>query len=148
MEGDRVHPYLLADNERHLRDQIYIQDARILIDTIAGTRDSVDVIVITKDIFPLAGSIDMSSLTKMAVQVKNENIGGSGSRLSLSSFYDIDRNPVFAYDAGFLQRNIIGIFIDWSVGFTNYINPFNRGRPAHPMLTTHIDQPFVPPSLP
>ncbi|CAN5544032.1 hypothetical protein BH11BAC5_BH11BAC5_45490 [soil metagenome] len=148
MEGDRVHPYLLADNERHLRDQIYIQDARILIDTIAGTRDSVDVIVITKDIFPLGGSIDMSSLTKMAVQVKNENIGGSGSRLSLSSFYDIDRNPVFAYDAGFLKRNIMGSFIDWSVGFKNYRNAFNSGRAEETMLNTHLEKPLVTPYIP
>jgi hypothetical protein len=84
-EGDKVHPYLLADNERHLRDQVYIQDARILIDTISGTRDSVDIIVITKDIFPLGGSVDMSSITRVAVQVKNENVGGSGSQLEFSS---------------------------------------------------------------
>ncbi|MEP7280160.1 MAG: hypothetical protein ABI813_16045, partial [Bacteroidota bacterium] len=30
-KGDRVLSYLLADNERHLRDQPYIQDAKIIL---------------------------------------------------------------------------------------------------------------------
>jgi len=41
-EGDKLQPYLLADNERNLRQQVYIQDARIIIDTIAGVNDSVE----------------------------------------------------------------------------------------------------------
>lgn len=147
-EGDKVHPYLLADNERHLRDQVYIQDARILIDTISGTRDSVDIIVITKDIFPLGGSVDMSSITRVAVQVKNENVGGSGSQLEFSSLYDQDRRPTFGYDAAFLKRNIKGSFIDWSVGYKNYRNAFNSGRPEETYLFTHFEKPLVTPYIP
>ena len=147
-EGDRVHPYLLADNERHLRDQVYIQDARILIDTIAGTTDSVDVLVVTKDIFPLGGSLDMSSATRVGIQARNENVGGSGSQLSLSTLYDGDRNPTMGYDAGFLKRNIRGSFIDWSAGFQNYRNAFNSGRPEETYLFTHFEKPLVTPYIP
>lgn len=147
-EGDKVHPYLLADNERNLRAQVYIQDARILIDTIADINDSVDVIVITKDVFPLGGSFDMSSAKKIGVQVRNENVGGTGSQLSFSSLYDRDRNPAFGYDAGFLKRNIMGSFIDWSVGFQNYRNAFNSGRPEETYLYTHFEKPLVTPYIP
>ena len=63
-EHEKIHPYLFADNERHLRDQVYIQDARILIDSIAGSPDSVDVIVITKDVFPFGANVDISSTKK------------------------------------------------------------------------------------
>src|SRR6478735_166700 len=45
-EGNKLNPYLLADNERHLRDLAYIQDARILVTGVPGSTDSVDVIVI------------------------------------------------------------------------------------------------------
>ena len=86
--GDKIHPYLMADNERHLRDQIYIQDARILIDTVQNCTDSVDVVVITKDVFPLGGKFNMSSTTKIAAQIRNENVAGSGSQLSFSTLYD------------------------------------------------------------
>ena len=147
-QGDKIHPYLLADNERHLRDQVYIQDARILIESVSGSADSVDVLVITKDIFPLGGSLDISSPTKAAVRIRNENIGGSGSQLSFSSLYDKDRSPKFGYDAGFLKRNIGGSFIDWSIGIQTYKGAFNSGRNEETSLYTHFEKPLVTPYIP
>src|SRR5690606_29289962 len=44
-EGDLVYPYLLADNEKFLRDQEFIQDARILLLPGSGEDSSVDVVV-------------------------------------------------------------------------------------------------------
>ncbi len=147
-EDDKVHPYLLADNERHLRDQVYIQDARILIDSIPGTNDSVDIIVITKDIFPLGGSFNMSSADKVDMEIKNENVGGSGSQLSFRSLFDNQRNPKFGYGASFLKRNIKGSFIDWSIGVQTYRGAFNSGRNEENYLFTHFEKPLVTPYLP
>ena len=147
-EGDKVHPYLLADNERHLREQVYIQDARILIDSIQGTADSVDVVVITKDVFPVGGAADIGGPTQIAIQVKNENLGGTGSRLSLSTMFDKDRNPKFGYDVSFLKRNIAGSFIDWGVGVTTYRNAFNSGRKEENYFFTHFEKPLVTPYIP
>ena len=147
-QGEKIQPYLLADNERHLRDQVYIQDARILIDTIAGVTDSVDVIVVTKDIFPLGIGLDIGSPTKGKIQIANENVGGSGSRLSFSTLYDKDRNPKFGFDAGFLKRNIKGSFIDWSVGFESYRSAFNSGRNEESYIYTHFERPLVTPYIP
>ena len=147
-QGEKIQPYLLADNERHLREQVYIQDARILIDTIAGVIDSVDVIVITKDIFPLGIGLDIGSPTKGKIQIANENVWGSGSRLSFSTLYDKDRNPKFGFDAGFLKRNIKGSFIDWSVGFESYRSAFNSGRNEESFIYTHFERPLVTPYIP
>ena len=147
-EGDKVHPYLLADNERYLREQLYTQDARILIDSIQNTKDSVDIVVLTKDVFPLGGSADIGGPTKIAIQVKNENLAGSGSRLTISTLYDKDRNPKFGYDASFLKRNIGGSFIDWSIGLNTYKNTFNSGRKEETYLFTHFEKPLVTPYIP
>ena len=147
-EGDKIHPYLLADNERHLREQVYIQDARILIDSIVGTKDSVDIIVITKDVFPIGGAADIGGPTKIAVQIKNDNIVGSGSRLSVSTLFDKDRNPKFGYDASFLKRNIGGSFIDLGIGFTTFRNAFNSGRKEETFFFTHFEKPLVTPYIP
>ena len=40
-EGDKVYPYLLADNERHLRSLIFMQDARIAL-TKTNIENAVD----------------------------------------------------------------------------------------------------------
>ncbi len=147
-EGDKVHPFLLADNERHLREQVYFQDARILIDSIKGITDSVDVVVITKDVFPIGGSADIGGPTQVAIQVKNENLAGTGSRLSISTLFDKDRNPKFGYDASLLKRNIGGTFIDWGVGFSTYRNAFNSGRKEETYYYTHFEKPLVTPYIP
>ena len=146
--GDRINPYLLADNERHLREQPYIQDARILIDTIPGNIDSVDVLVITKDIFSLGGSLNISNTKKASVQIKNENLGGSGSRISFSTLYDLDREPRLGYGTEFLKRNIGGTFIDGSVGLQTFRNAFNSGRSEETYLYTHFEKPLVTPYIP
>lgn len=146
--GDPVNPYLLADNERHLRELVFIQDARILMDSIAGTKDSVDLIVITKDIFSLGASLDLQSATKVMVQVDNENLWGSGSRLSIGTLFDKKRYPKWGYDFSFLKRNIRGSFIDWSIGVQNYKAAFNSGRSEETFIYTHFERPLVTPYIP
>jgi len=147
-EGDKIKPYLLADNERQLRDQIYIQDARILIDSIADCSDSVDVVVLTKDIFPISAALIISNPTKLRLVVKNENVAGSGSRLFLGTMYDQDRDPKFGFGVDFVKRNILGSFIDWGGGFQTYHSAFNSGRREETFLYTFLERPFVTPYVP
>ena len=66
---DTIHPYLIADNERHLRDQPYLQDAIILIRPVRKSRDSVDILVIVKDVFSIGGSVHSLSLKRTEFSV-------------------------------------------------------------------------------
>ena len=49
-KNDALKPYLMADNERFLRQLPYLQDAGFTVVPVPGT-DSVDVIVAVKDVF-------------------------------------------------------------------------------------------------
>ena len=69
-ENDLVQPYLLADNERHLREQPFIQDALIKLTMVEGSPDFVDVVVITKDVFSIGGSADISGPQKFRLEAK------------------------------------------------------------------------------
>ncbi|MEO6548536.1 MAG: hypothetical protein ABIN94_11075 [Ferruginibacter sp.] len=142
-EGSKINPYLIADNERHLRDQIYIQDCRILVVPVAGSTDLADVIVITKDVFSIGGNINLNGVDRARVGVKEENVGGSGSKMSVTTFYERDRNPNFGYGAEMIKRNIGGSFIDWSIGFQTYKSAFNSGRDEETYFYTHIEKPLV-----
>ena len=55
-EKKPLNPYLLADNERYLRDLNFIVDARIYVMPLTSTDDSVDVLVVTRDVFSIGGS--------------------------------------------------------------------------------------------
>jgi hypothetical protein len=48
-KGTPLNPYLMADNERFLRDLDFIMDARFVVTPIEGT-DSVDITAVTRDI--------------------------------------------------------------------------------------------------
>lgn len=146
--GDKVNPYLLADNERLLREQPYTQDALIIIETIEDNTEEVDVVILNKDNFPLGGGIDMSSTSKYKVELKNENLGGSGSRFLLRTLYDDNRKPKFGYGGEFLLRNIKGSFINWTMGFQDFNNAFNSGRNEETVFYTRFEKPLVTPYIP
>ena len=77
--GDRLNPFLITDNEKYLRDQPYLEDALIIVDTVPGNKYMVDVNVIVKDIFSIGGSADISSAKFFRLEAKEENLDGTGS---------------------------------------------------------------------
>ena len=74
--GDKIYPYLLADNERYLRELVYLRDARIVVEYVEGGVDSVDVLVLTQDIFSIGININISSSTRGRVELRDENFFG------------------------------------------------------------------------
>lgn len=147
-ENDPVFPFLLADNERYLRELVYLQDARILMEQAAGDSNSVDVIVLTKDIFSIGGSLSISSQTRGRMELKDENINGSGSKLSATYFYDKARSPSNGFGAEWVKRNIRGSFIDWTVGFHNFRPAFSSFRDEEAGYYTRVEKPLVTPYIP
>ncbi len=145
--GDRLNPYLMADNEKFLRDQPYLQDALITIDTIPGNKYMVDVNVIVKDVFSIGGAIDMGSTKLYRIEAKEENLKGTGSRLLLTALYDGDRKPKMGFGAEFLKRNIIGTFVNAAVGFKSFNNAFNSTRREESVFYVVFDKPFITPYL-
>ena len=147
-KGDAINPYLLADNERHLREQPFVQDAIILVEKVTGVTDSVDVVVLLKDVFSLGGSIDISSTKEFRVEAREENFKGSGSQIAVNTLYDYDRKPRQGFGASFLRRNVWGSFINWETGFQNYKNAFNGGGDQETIFYTRLEKPLVSQYIP
>ncbi len=118
-EGERMIPFLMADNERHLRDQDYLGDAQIMVYAIPGT-DSIDIIVITKDVLSIGGRFSLGSVTRGEVSLRDDNFFGWGDRIEGSMLYDQNRNEKFGHGFQYTRRNIGGSFIDGTIGFRNF----------------------------
>ncbi|MFZ4058219.1 MAG: hypothetical protein ACOYKE_08755, partial [Ferruginibacter sp.] len=142
-EADLIQPYLLADNERHLREQVFIQDARIIILTIPNNDFLVDVLVITKDVFSLGFNVNMSSLKKMQFEFREDNVAGSGSKIGWSTFYQSGRHPSFGHGAQLVKRNIKGSFIDWNIGFQTFKRSFTSGKNEEVYFFNRFEKPLV-----
>ncbi|UAY53422.1 BamA/TamA family outer membrane protein [Ferruginibacter albus] len=146
--GQTLFPNLMADNERLLREQIYIQDARILVKFVPGSIDSVDVIVLTKDVFSIGGILDIGSTNKFTFGLSEDNLNGRGTRLAGSSMFDKSREPKFGYGAEFVNRNMKGSFIDWTLGFKTYEPAYVVGRNEETHIYTTFSKPLVTPYIP
>jgi hypothetical protein len=142
--GDILYPYLLADNERFLRELTYLQDARITVKE-TGSPDSVDVIVICKDVFPFGGSMDAGSTKMASFEVNDDNLFGRGNRLQVRNFFDINRNPEYGIGFEFLKRNLAGSFINLSFGYRSEAPTFNSGRREEKNLYVQGELPLVSP---
>ncbi|HMJ46381.1 MAG TPA: hypothetical protein VK498_03585, partial [Ferruginibacter sp.] len=73
-EGEKLSPLLLVDNQRFLREQTYLRDAWIIVQNTRGTGDSVDVMIITKDVFSIGGSLNISSSERAKFEIRDENL--------------------------------------------------------------------------
>ncbi len=146
-EGDTLLPILLADNERQLRDQTYIGDAKIIVKTVLGTRDSVDIIILTKDVLSIGGSLNLSSTTRMEAVVREDNFLGRGDKFQLNGFYDQQRVDRFGYGAEYMARNVRGSFGDASFGFQTYAPTFNTGHKMEAQMYARYIRPLVNPYM-
>ena len=120
-KGDKIQSYLMADNERHLRDQPYIQDAKFIIIPLYQS-DSVDILVRTKDVLSIGGSFELHNPKSFETTLKEENLGGGGNTLLVGMLYNQLRRKHAGYQAQYIQRNIGGSFMDAFVSVTNYGN--------------------------
>lgn len=147
-EGSIVFPYLLADNERHLRELPYIRDAWILVDLSEGSSDSVDVVILTKDVFSIGGKLRLSGRAKGRAEIREENFLGSGTRILFSAYHEKPRSPQTGIGAEIIRRNISGSFIDWVSGYQDYKFAFSSGRNQENIIYTRIEKPLVTPYFP
>ena len=141
-EGDKILPLLLSDNERFLRELSFIKDALIVVDS-DSLSDYVDVIIITKDVFSLGGSLKVSSKEKAQVTVRDENFFGTGATVEYTSLYDKNRNPFQGFGGSVTHKNIKHSFINWSTGIKTFNPAFNSGRQEENNFFTVLDKPLV-----
>jgi hypothetical protein len=144
-EGTRLDPYKTADNERFLRTLNFLQDVRIEVRPV-GTTDTVDIEVVTKDIFSLTGGFDIGSLERATVEVQELNLLGMGQRLKLRTLAHGDRDPAFGYLAEYTKYSIGGSFINGTIGYSTAAQTLiDRWEEEHGYFI-RLDRPLVSPN--
>jgi hypothetical protein len=116
-KGTVLNKYLVADNERYLRSLEFIQDARIIARPIKGSKDSVDLEVITKDLFSLTGSLEIGS-DRQKIRIAENNYAGAGQKIQLTTLFDKRRDPRFGYDLLYTKNSVLHTFVNASVGYS------------------------------
>ncbi|WP_420151021.1 hypothetical protein [Spirosoma sp.] len=80
-QGDAVNPTVLRDNERLLRSTSIFHDARILVVPRRGSRQFVDVYVITQDVWSLLPNGGLGGFNNFSIGFDQLNFRGLGHQL-------------------------------------------------------------------
>lgn len=141
--GEKLNPYLLADNERYLRSLEFIQDARIVVSKIAGNKDSVDIEVITKDYFSITGAFSFGA-DRQQVTLAETNLMGAGQKIQVTMLNDKNRAPNVGMDLLYSKTSIAHSFVTGTIGFSR-INSDPVSNNYIQSIYLRADRPLISP---
>lgn len=137
--------YRLADNERLIRSLEYVQDARILVNYLPDNTDSVDLVVVVKDLFSIAGAIGSLSPGSLRGNISDANAFGLGQKIQFGMFLEQNRNPHFGYQLFYNKSNIKNTFINATVSYTQINDDITNGTPDEQAWFVKLDRPLYAP---
>jgi hypothetical protein len=118
-EGQEVDPYLLADNERNIRGMSFIDDVKTYVTVTDPSGDSVDITIVTKDVFSIGFDVMSASPSNVAFRLYDGNFLGLGDRLSTNYSFKTKRKSFFRLDgASYSYDNILGSFLNTLITYT------------------------------
>lgn len=137
-------PFELADNERFIRDKDFILDCRIVVTPVEGT-DSVDLTVITRDVFSLGATMGGSFPNAPKIGVYDANVSGRGQRIEFISLLDQGRTPKYGYSILYRKSSIFGSLTNLELGYTQLDDGFSIGDENEFAARIRLDRPLVSP---
>lgn len=134
-ENDRLNPRIFSDNERLLRDLSYIEDARIQVMPVENSMDSVTVLVVVKDRYPIGIGGKINDYNAFEIEPYSRNFLGMGHNLGAIFEFDGSTDDKFGYGAYYGIDNIGGSFFNGEISF-------NRGLDQN-LFQVQLEKPFV-----
>ena len=139
-QGDVVNPTVLRDNERLLRSTSIFHDARILIIPRTGSRQFVDVYVITQDVWSLLPNGGFSGFNNFSVGFDQLNFRGLGHQLFAQLTYSgNDPRQKLEYQARYKVPFIAKTFLTAEAGLL-YLRDLKQG-------SIKLYRPFLTPDM-
>jgi len=145
-ENTPVNAYKLADNERVIRNLNFIQDARILVTFVPET-DSVDLVVVVKDLFTIGGAIGSLGYPPFSFRgnVSEANFLGMGQRIQGGFNLEQNRDPNFGPQLLYSKNNIGGSFVNATASYTKINSDLYPGTPDETAWFVRLDRPLYAP---
>ncbi|MCW5912758.1 MAG: hypothetical protein KIT62_16935 [Cyclobacteriaceae bacterium] len=144
-EGKPFNPYRAADNERYLRDLDFILDSKIFVAPVSEDSDSIDLLVMTRDVFSLGASFSPRGITEHRFRIQEANLGGMGQRLQVAGVYDAGRNPTTGYEYLYRKTNLFGSFVNATAGYTEINTGRSVGNENESAYFFRLDRPLFHP---
>ena len=99
--GQPLEPQDLTESERLLRQTPEILDARVLVNEATTTRDSVDIEVLTKDVFSITAGLEVGTATSGLITLGDQNFLGQGHQLENAYRYGRELPQPWSYEGSY-----------------------------------------------
>lgn len=142
-ENEPLSAVLAADNERYLRTLQFIRDARILVDTIPGVNDSIDITVLTKDLFSITGRVSNLSGNRQKVTAGNVNFLGAGQTIQATVLHENDRTTKTGVELLYQKTNIKGSFLNYTALYSTIKDNLYNARNNEAGYGMRLDMPLI-----
>jgi len=137
--GDTIDPLELEESERLLRSTTFIRDVRIVIAKVPGSKDSVDVHVITQDYWSLKFNLD-DSHGQTTYRITEQNLLGFGHEFDNSITNNKIESTPLVLDGSYLIPTISNTYISpalyYGTGSDNNVRGIKINRPFYSPLTS------------
>ncbi|QNE39865.1 hypothetical protein F1C16_09995 [Hymenobacter sp. NBH84] len=100
--GQELDPLDLAESERLLRQTSEILDARVFVNEATTSADSVDIEVVTKDVFSISGGFQLRDVDAAVVDLRDINFLGMGHQFRNSYQYGRSTPQSWSYKGSYL----------------------------------------------
>ncbi len=117
-ENDTINAYKMVDNERYLRNLPFMQDARFYVINTYLDPDSIDVVVVTKDLFEYGGTVGNLNLNGVGATIYNNNLLGAGQNLTVGFAWDEADRPQWRGEVSYSKYNLGGTFANFTLGYS------------------------------
>lgn len=138
-EGSRLNPQTLSDNERIIREMPSILDVAILVEPIGTLGDTVDLTIITRDVWPIGVNLEVLDYNYGNLSFWTSNLMGLGHEASYTGYYHGEKSPKYGYAATYKVNSIGSTFIDAEIG---YLQRWNTER-----YRFSLQRPFFTPEI-
>ncbi len=117
--GDRIDPFILAENERILRKLPYLEDAQIFVFENKLDPEYADLVVVTKDRWSRGFDVDMSDIDKGHIDIYDRNILGRGQEMQGRILLDGSEDKHIGFGTTVSIQNAGGSFINTRLNYTD-----------------------------
>lgn len=140
-----LNPHLLSDNERFIRDLDFILDCRIVVVPIPNEKDSVDISVITRDVFSLGISLGGTIPTAPKIGIYDANLAGLGQRLQFTTLIDATLDPAFTSALYYRKSSVFGSLANVELGYSQHDTESSVGEESEYSYYIKATRPLVSP---
>ena len=143
-EHTPLNAFKVADNERLIRSLNFIQDARILVNYLPDAEDSVDLVVIVKDLFSIGGELASLAPNSIHGNISEANFLGMGQRIQGGIIAEQNRHPAFGYQLLYTKTNMYR-FVNVAASYTQINNNLKDGTPDEEAWFLRLERPLYAP---